>query len=33
MYFFAFATYVFYSFLYEIVKVLNINKYNCNESK
>ena len=39
MYFFVFATYVFYCFLYGIVWVLNrpINKYNsdfnCNESK
>ena len=37
MYFFVFATYVFYCFLYVIVRVLNINKYNsdfnCNESK
>ena len=37
MYFFVFATYVFYCVLYGIVWVLNINKYNgdfnCNESK
>ena len=37
MYFFVFATYVFYCFLYGIVWVLNITKYNsdfnCNESK
>ena len=37
MYFFVYATYVFYCFLYGIVWVLNITKYNsdfnCNESK